>query len=75
MEYPPDPGRFIPVALAADEPLVFGTGLAGQYDLAREVLGFPDGELAELARHSIRAAAAPDDVKARLLQGVDAWVS
>ncbi len=32
-------------------------------------------ELAELARPSIRASAAPEDVRKRLLAGVDAWLA
>ncbi|MGH2706793.1 MAG: adenosine deaminase [Actinomycetota bacterium] len=65
----------VPVALAADDPLLFRTHLADQYTLVREVLGFSDAELAQLARYSIRASAAPGNVKARLLGGVDAWLN
>lgn len=61
------------LALGADDPLLFGPRLAGQYDLVRE-LGFDDAELAELARMSIRGSAAPSDVRKRLLAGVDAWL-
>ncbi|MGH8906685.1 MAG: adenosine deaminase [Egibacteraceae bacterium] len=64
----------VPVALGADDPLLFGTGLAGQYALARDVLGFGDAALADLARCSIRGSMAPDGVKSRLLAGVDAWL-
>ena len=32
-------------------------------------------ELADLARGSVTASAAPDDVKERLLAGVDAWLA
>lgn len=64
----------VPVALGADDPLLFGTGLAGQYALARDVLGFSDAELAQLARCSIRGSMAPAEVKAGLLAGVDAWL-
>lgn len=64
----------VAVALGADDPLLFGTGLAGQYALARDVLGLSDGELAELARCSIHSSLAPPGVKAHLLAGVDAWL-
>jgi adenosine deaminase len=63
----------VPVALGSDDPLLFGTGLAGQYALCREVLGLGDDRLAELARHAIRAAAAPAAVRTALLGGVAAW--
>ncbi|WP_231336372.1 adenosine deaminase [Actinomadura graeca] len=62
------------IALGADDPLLFGSRLARQYDLVRTEHGFGDAELADLARQSIRASAAPGDVRARLLSGVDAWV-
>jgi adenosine deaminase len=65
----------VPIALGTDDPLLFGTGLAGQYALAREVLGCPDQELAALARHSVMASAAPPDLKAELIAGIDEWLS
>jgi adenosine deaminase len=65
----------VPVALGTDDPLLFGTGLAGQYTLARELLGCPDRELATLARHSIVASAAPPDLKTRLTAGVADWLA
>jgi adenosine deaminase len=67
--------RGIPVALGADDPLLFGSRLAAQYDLAREVLGFSDPELAELARSSVRGSRAPADVVASALDGIDAWLA
>ena len=65
----------VPVALGADDPLLFGARLLDQYELARDVHGFDDAELAELARASVRASRAPSDVKARLLAGIDAWLA
>ncbi|MFJ9663988.1 adenosine deaminase [Streptomyces sp. NPDC101219] len=65
----------VPLALGADDPLLFGSRLAAQYEIAREHHGFTDAELAELARQSVRGSAAPDDVKAELLAGVDAWLA
>jgi adenosine deaminase len=64
----------VPIALGADDPLLFGSRLARQYELAREFHGFTDAELAELARCSIRGSAAPADVQKRLLGDVDAWL-
>ncbi|WP_055590266.1 adenosine deaminase [Peterkaempfera griseoplana] len=65
----------VPMALGADDPLLFGSRLAAQYDLARDAQGFTDAELAELARQSVRASRAPDDARARLLAGIDAWLT
>jgi adenosine deaminase len=63
------------VALGADDPLLFHSRLVDQYVLAREVHEFSDDELAELARSSIRASRAGDEVRARLLAGVDDWLA
>ncbi|MFE9173124.1 adenosine deaminase [Streptomyces kebangsaanensis] len=65
----------VPMALGADDPLLFGSRLAAQYDIARRHHAFTDAELAELARQSIRASAAPEDVRAKLLSGVDDWLA
>jgi adenosine deaminase len=65
----------VPMALGADDPLLFGSRLAAQYEIARRYHGFSDAELAELARQSVRASAAPEDMKAKLLSGVDDWLS
>ncbi|MGH3825371.1 MAG: adenosine deaminase, partial [Pseudonocardiaceae bacterium] len=52
----------IPVALGADDPLIFGTRLAGQYEILRNVHGLGDAALADLARQSVRASTAPAEV-------------
>ena len=65
----------MPVALGADDPLLFGARLLAQYEQAREVHGLDDAELAELARCSVRGSVAPDDVRSRLLAGIDGWLS
>jgi adenosine deaminase len=65
----------VPIALGADDPLLFGSRLLRQYELARDLYGFDDAELAELARQSIRASAAPDRLKKELLAGVDRWLT
>lgn len=65
----------VPLALGADDPLLFGTRLAAQYELARETHGFTDEELAELARQSVRGSAAPKEIATRLLDGIDGWLA
>jgi len=65
----------VPVALGADDPLLFGSRLLAQYADARSVDGLHDTELAGLARDSVTGSAAPPDVRARLLAGVDAWLA
>ncbi|MFD8985594.1 adenosine deaminase [Streptomyces sp. NPDC059564] len=65
----------VPMALGADDPLLFGSRLAAQYEIARRHHAFTDAELAELARQSVRGSAAPDDVQAKLLDGIDHWLN
>jgi adenosine deaminase len=65
----------VPVALGADDPLLFGSRLNAQYEIARHVHGMSDAEIAELARMSVRASAAPAGTAARLLAGIDAWLA
>ncbi|MGW8379187.1 adenosine deaminase [Streptomyces sp. ODS28] len=65
----------VPMALGADDPLLFGSRLAAQYEIARAAHGFTDGELAELARQSVRASAMPEDVRAGVLADIDAWLA
>ena len=63
------------VALGADDPLLFGSRLAAQYSIAREVHGFTDTELAVLARTSVLSSTAPESVRSRLLAGIDVWAA
>ncbi len=65
----------VPMALGADDPLLFGSRLAAQYDIARDAHGFTDAELAELARQSVRGSRAPREVADRLLAGIDGWLA
>ncbi len=65
----------IEVALGADDPLLFGRRLAAQYQIARQAHGASDDELAELARMSVRGSVAPTEIRARLLAGIDTWLS
>jgi adenosine deaminase len=59
----------------ADDPLLFGPGLLDEYELCRRELGFDDARMARIARCSLESSGAPDDVKARSLDGIDAWLT
>lgn len=63
------------VALGADDPLLFGSRLGGQYALLRAAQDFSDAELATLASMSIRRSTAPDELKAMALDGIDTWLN
>ena len=65
----------VPVALGADDPLLFGPRLTAQYEIARHAHGFTDAELADLARLSVASSAAPEPVRARLRAGIDDWLA
>ena len=62
------------VALGADDPLIFGSRLAAQYETARVVHGFSDSELAALARSSLAASLAPVDVRTAAERDIEAWL-
>jgi len=68
-------GAGIAIALGADDPLLFGSRLTAQYELARRSHGLSDPLLAELARMSVRSSAAPEEIRAGLLAGIDAWLA
>jgi adenosine deaminase len=65
----------VQVALGADDPLLFGPRLAAQYELARQVYGLADADLARLARMSVLGSVAPPMVQKNLLAGIDAWLA
>jgi adenosine deaminase len=63
------------IALGADDPLLFGSRLAGQYASMRAAHDLTDEQLAELARMSFRASCAPSDVVESALADIDAWLA
>src|SRR6202042_66750 len=52
-------GAGVPVALGADDPLLFGPRLTAQYEIARQVHRLTDEQLAQLAVMSVTGSAAP----------------
>ena len=62
------------VALGADDPLLFGSRLTGQYAAMRAAHGLSDPELARLATMSIEASCAPEELKRRATAEVGAWL-
>ena len=65
----------VPIALGADDPLLFGSRLVAQYGIARRQHAFTDAELADLARMSVLGSAAPDAVRLDVLAGIDTWLA
>jgi adenosine deaminase len=63
------------IALGADDPLLFGSRLSGQYESARTVHGLSDVELAELASGSVRGSRAPDPTRKQILADIGTWLA
>ncbi|QYJ03836.1 adenosine deaminase [Nocardioides panacisoli] len=63
------------LALGADDPLLFGSRLAGQYATMRAAHDLDDTQLAELARMSFRASRAPEEVVKQAMADIDAWLA
>jgi adenosine deaminase len=63
------------VALGADDPLLFGSQLAGQYATMRAAHELTDETLAELAAMSVRASCAPADTQKTVLADIGRWLA
>nr|WP_221634326.1 adenosine deaminase [Nocardioides luti] len=62
------------IALGADDPLLFGSQLAGQYATMRAAHDLTDRQLADLAAMSVRASRAPDAVRDAILSDIERWI-
>jgi adenosine deaminase/aminodeoxyfutalosine deaminase len=58
------------VTLNSDDPAMFATSLAREYQLAQDAFGFTEDELRLLAANSFRASFLPEEVKQRYLAGL-----
>jgi adenosine deaminase len=58
----------VKVTLGSDDPPYFGASIGGEYAVARERLGFGEGELKTITRIAIEASFADDAVKSALLK-------
>lgn len=65
----------VPVSLNADNPVMFDCTILSEYELARDVLGVSDAQLADIARASVRASGAPANVKETALLDIGAWIT
>jgi adenosine deaminase len=61
------------VSLNTDDPALLGASLVGEYRLCRQAFGWSDEVTRALARTSIEASFAHEDVKADLLKALTAW--
>lgn len=60
--------RGVRVTLASDDPAMFGTSLAREYQLAQEAFGFTEAELERLARNSFEVSFLPEEKKSQFLK-------
>jgi adenosine deaminase len=58
----------VKVTLGSDDPPYFGASIGGEYAVARERLGFEEGELRSITRTAIEASFADDALKRTLLK-------
>jgi len=65
----------VQVALGADDPLLFGSRLAGQYAVVRAAHEVDDATLARLAAMSVRGSRAPESLRLELLSEIDSWLT
>ena len=63
------------IALGADDPLLFGSRLAGQYAAVRAAHDLDDAALATLGAMSLAASAAPASLVARAAAARTAWLA
>jgi len=61
------------ITLNSDDPAMFQTSLAREYQLAHEAFGFTEDQLRELARNSFEASWLPPEKKLEMLAKVDAY--
>ncbi|MDQ2729190.1 MAG: adenosine deaminase [Actinomycetota bacterium] len=62
-------------SINADDPLLFGPGIADEYELCRDSLGLDDAMLAHVARCSLEDSGAPRELVDTALAGIDAWLA
>jgi adenosine deaminase/aminodeoxyfutalosine deaminase len=60
--------RGLKVTLASDDPAMFATSLAREYQLAQQAFGFTEAELERLARNSFEASFLPREKKSEFLK-------
>jgi adenosine deaminase len=61
--------------LNGDDPLLFGPGLLGEYELARTTLGLSDERLAQLARWSLAGSGAPAELVTDGVARIEEWLT
>ena len=58
----------------ADDPLLFGSSLLGEYELCRSLFSMSDHQLAQIAANSIHSSGASRELKATAAAGIARWL-
>ena len=65
----------VPVTINSDDPPMFNTSLAREYEVAAELLDLDEDGVADLARVAVHASFAPETVKADLVAEIHDWTA
>lgn len=63
----------VPVSLHADDPVLMGTDIVGEFLLAQHTFGFSPHDIAQLARNSWEFALCPSGLRVEALVRVNIW--
>jgi adenosine deaminase len=63
----------VAVSVNTDDPALLGASLESEYALCKRAFGWSDDEVRAVARNSIDASFASDDVKRRLSDALARW--
>jgi adenosine deaminase len=63
----------VPVSLSCDDKLFFKSEITQEYKLAMTAFGLGYKEIAAIAKTSINASGAPQEIKETALLGIDQW--
>lgn len=64
----------IACSLNADDPLLFGSSLLGEYEFCRRQWSLSDDDLAHVAACSITSSGAPENLKQAAMNGIKYWL-
>lgn len=67
--------RGIPCTINADDPLLFGNTLLGEYEICRQELQMDDATIAKCAKYSFEHSSAPETLKATSIAAIDRWLA
>ena len=66
--------RGIPCTINADDPLLFGNTLLGEYELCRDELQMDDATIAKCAKYSFEHSSAPEEIKTKNIAMIEKWL-